>query len=425
MKRLLYFPVVWGLAIVVLAGCKPESEPDWPYGAAPVALPDVVGEVSPSPAAPSLPAGGAPDVVDATAVGHDVSAMDSAPAEAGDAPEQSEVAAPVTLSEELLVALRRPVSAAEREDAQRETRRGRELMDAMRPDAAIERFSRALETMPTHVEANLLAARAYALLGDRRSALRHLLVLKTIASEAAGEALQAARRQPDLRPLHADSMFRSLTGFGAVGIAVRRGAGSRKAVRRIQNGLIAAVEDAGLGAARREPPKVNLGSGSLVLYRPGMVDLANEVRGALGDSVEVREVGFVLADDALVLWAPNDQLPQSAQPDLDALLELRLQARDDAGLHFFQLRKMGFFESEDRSPEGDRVVRRKGRYTREGAVLLLHFEESVETLSEHSDLPTIEKRQAELRLPIEIGPGERLVLDGRVFEAPRVLDSLP
>ena len=207
-----------------------------------------------------------------------------------------------------------------------------------------------------------------------------------------------------------------MTGFGVVGVAVRHSGHTRRQVRKMRAGLIATVERAGLGARRREPPKANLGAGSLVLHRPGLGELALEVASAFGGGIAVREVSIRILDDALVLWDPSDALPTGRVTNLDDLLEIQLQSQDTEGMYTFRLRPRNFFESSEQFVSGDVVVRRSGTYVREGETIRLTYQETKTVRSEHSDVPTIEKTKGDLRLSLKVGPGKRLVLGGRTYE---------
>jgi tetratricopeptide (TPR) repeat protein len=404
------------LAALAPGGCKKENEPDWPYGPPPGGLPDVG---TPSPVADvSAGEGGeggvspvAPEDVSPTSPGDVAGPADGplAGALAGDVAD-----GPIVLDEATLVALRRPVAASDRDVAERETERGRALHARLQLREALGHYRLALERMPSHAPANYLAARALALLGRPREALRYLLVLDALGTDPARAFLTEARGELDFRSLWPDETFRRLSGFGTIGVAVLPSgpAPSNETVGSVRDRLVGLLAEAGLPAVAAEVPE-GAKAAPVVLHRPEQVVLAEAVAKAL-DDVE-RKQRASLPVDVLVLWRAGDKLPDAPGVPLEALLDLRLQARDGYGLRLFRLRSTGFFESEDRATDGSEVRRRRGRWRAEGDRLVLTFEETLERYPEGADVPQIETTDATRTVPFEVGPGKRLVLDGLAY----------
>jgi len=402
-----------------LGGCKKESEPDWPYGPPPGGLPDVGAPVplaadvsGPSPEdGPAPDAGGAPSA-DGVGPAADATPADATPIDAvpsGDVPPGT-----VALSEETLVALRRPVSAADREAAERETEAGRALHARLQLREALGHYRLALQRMPAHAPANYLAARALALLGRPPEALHHLLVLDALATDPARELLAQARGERDFRSLWPDETFRRLTGFGTIGVAVLPGGGapSNDAVGAVRDDLLERLSEAGLPAVAADAP-ADAGQAPVVFHRPEHALLADNVARAL-DGLPLRPTA-TLPQDVLVVWKAGDPLPASPAVPLDDLLDHPLQARDGYGLRTFRLRSTGYFESEDRAADGSEVRRRRGRWRAEADQLVLVFKEVLERYPEGAEVPEIETTEATRTVPFSVGPGRQVVIDGLAY----------
>ncbi len=422
--------LMWLMVTPLVLGCKPEHEPDWPYGPplgeppaptvephSPVPLSDLFDELE-------IFETGEATTPDSLTAALAVEERDSV--QESDADEPREIAH--WLDDETLISLRRPLTAAERDGAQREAVRAARLRRSMQLRDALARYRAALELMPGHVAANYGAAQTLALLGSSSEAARHLAILAVVDSEASREALGRARTDSSLRTLRADPLFRAATGFGRIVVgapsADLRGDAAHDLVARLERAHLPAevklLADADLVPGPTEEPRIYHADGSQNLA------LANEVARVLGDTAIIKELPCdTLAElnaEVVVAWPPalegREDLPEPlVEGRMEDLLDLRLQARDDFGLHLLRLRSTGFFEKETRATGGDEIRRRRGRYVfdEEAGELLMDYEETIESYPDESDLPDITTARGEESLPVELLPDGGLRLGNQTY----------
>lgn len=372
-----------------VAGCKPDDEPDWPYGPPPAGAPSGTQAGAADAGAPPAPADVATPIPPELPIPDVVPAPDVRSVEPRDATGDATPLPP--LPDDVAVALRRPVSVADLETAEQEVRRGAHLHTQMRLREALVRYRGALDRAPAHVDANYRAARALSALHDTEESLLHLRILHALDKDRARELLAAARHEPDFYPLRGDDRFRALTGFGTVGVAIAVPSNAdSKAAERAAGALALLLERAHLPARPVQSP---LDGSTLnvptVLHARAHGALAREVADALGETVSLKPTDTAIGADVVLVWPAGRAVSGLPEAPLEAYLDKRLVAKDEAGMSVLELRSTGSFESEDRARDGSLRRKRRGRFTMEGDRLVLDYEETLERFQEGAEHPEV------------------------------------
>ncbi len=384
-------------ALMALAGCKPDSEPqrrppaspvvgptDGPLHAGPLDAPDASAEADTSVAAGL-------DVGDATSV----------------SPEEARLAR-----------LREAPSPEAAEAATVATAAARRLHRKLDVRASVAEYERALAAWPGSPEANYGLAGALALLGDAEGAIARLSDLASLETEASVARLSAARLDPDFDGLAGSDAFRRLTGYLPVTVSwASAGVDRNAALARI-----AALREARIPATLGTvwPDAVE---GTVVLYRAdveGARALAEQAREALGAASSRehaqlegdRPVVAVLAPASAEAAGPGE----GGAPSLQAFVGPRLRARVEGAIEELQLKGTGFFTWERVEDAGKRV-KRTGRYMlHEDGRLHIDFRQTTEIPGDDPLSPDVSVEQGRRSTHTVAGAAGGLTVDGVVFE---------